>query len=96
MSSSHFVGLSPELEGEEMPVKIPGFDGGDRTSIDLPEPQQEFAGGSRSNWQAGYRGFAQRQCTCTHVGEGACGRRNSGVVSRALRAERRLRVHWQV
>jgi beta-glucosidase len=34
-----FVGLSPSLEGEEMPVAIPGFSGGDRTSIDLPEPQ---------------------------------------------------------
>ena len=37
-----FVGLSPELEGEEMPVKIPGFDGGDRTSIDLPESQRHL------------------------------------------------------
>jgi beta-glucosidase len=37
-----FVGLSPELEGEEMPVKIPGFDGGDRTSIDLPESQKHL------------------------------------------------------
>ncbi len=35
-----FVGLSPELEGEEMPgLDIPGFLGGDRTSLDLPEPQ---------------------------------------------------------
>ena len=37
-----FVGLSPELEGEEMPIKIPGFAGGDRTSIDLPAPQQKL------------------------------------------------------
>jgi beta-glucosidase len=37
-----FVGLSPELEGEEMPVKIPGFEGGDRTSLDLPKPQQDL------------------------------------------------------
>jgi beta-glucosidase len=35
-----FVGLSPQLEGEEMPIKIPGFVGGDRTSLDLPTPQQ--------------------------------------------------------
>jgi len=33
------VGLAPTLEGEEMPVTIPGFAGGDRTSIDLPGPQ---------------------------------------------------------
>jgi len=36
-----FVGLSSELEGEEMrAVEIPGFRGGDRTSLDLPEPQE--------------------------------------------------------
>jgi len=34
------LGLSPRLEGEEMPVHIPGFEGGDRTSLDLPAPQQ--------------------------------------------------------
>jgi beta-glucosidase len=37
-----FVGLSPQLEGEEMPIKIPGFTGGDRTSLDLPAPQQKL------------------------------------------------------
>jgi len=37
-----FVGLSPQLEGEEMPIKIPGFSGGDRTRLDLPAPQQEL------------------------------------------------------
>jgi beta-glucosidase len=38
-----FVGLSSELEGEEMPsVNIPGFRGGDRTSLDLPEPQENL------------------------------------------------------
>ena len=37
-----FVGLSPELEGEEMPIKIEGFSGGDRTSIDLPAAQQHL------------------------------------------------------
>jgi beta-glucosidase len=35
-----FVGLSPELEGEEMPVHTPGFSGGDRTDIQLPAAQQ--------------------------------------------------------
>jgi beta-glucosidase len=35
------VGLSSELEGEEMRgVDIPGFLGGDRTSLDLPESQE--------------------------------------------------------
>jgi beta-glucosidase len=37
-----FVGLSPQLEGEEMPVKIPGFSGGDRTDIGLPEAQKQL------------------------------------------------------
>jgi beta-glucosidase len=38
-----FVGLSSELEGEEMPgVNIAGFLGGDRTSLDLPEPQENL------------------------------------------------------
>ena len=37
-----FVGLSPQLEGEEMRIKIDGFSGGDRTSIDLPAPQQKL------------------------------------------------------
>ena len=37
-----FVGLSPTLEGEEMSIKIPGFNGGDRTSLDLPRPQENL------------------------------------------------------
>ena len=37
-----FVGLSPSLEGEEMPVKLAGFSGGDRTDIGLPRVQQEL------------------------------------------------------
>ena len=37
-----FLGLTARLEGEEMAVQIPGFRGGDRTSIDLPAPQQQL------------------------------------------------------
>jgi beta-glucosidase len=37
-----FVGLSPELEGEEMQVQVEGFVGGDRTDLDLPRVQQEL------------------------------------------------------
>jgi beta-glucosidase len=37
-----FVGLSPDLEGEEMPIKIPGFDGGDRTDLQLPAKQEQM------------------------------------------------------
>ena len=35
-------GISPSLEGEEMPVDIEGFKGGDRTSIELPRVQRDF------------------------------------------------------
>ncbi|MEY4761949.1 MAG: hypothetical protein RLZZ200_1805 [Pseudomonadota bacterium] len=37
-----FVGLSPQLEGEEMKIKIQGFDGGDRTALDLPAAQEDL------------------------------------------------------
>jgi beta-glucosidase len=37
-----FVGLSPELEGEEMPLHIEGFAGGDRTDIKLPGAQEQL------------------------------------------------------
>lgn len=36
------VGLSPELEGEEMKIQATGFSGGDRTDISLPAAQQEL------------------------------------------------------
>jgi beta-glucosidase len=36
------VGLNSELEGEESSVKIPGFDGGDRTTISLPPSQEKL------------------------------------------------------
>ncbi len=35
-------GISPALEGEEMPVEIEGFRGGDRTNIELPRVQRDF------------------------------------------------------
>jgi beta-glucosidase len=36
------LGITSELEGEEMPVKEEGFSGGDRTSLDLPKPEEEL------------------------------------------------------
>ncbi|MBN1977637.1 MAG: glycoside hydrolase family 3 C-terminal domain-containing protein [Anaerolineae bacterium] len=36
------LGISPAVEGEEMPVDAPGFKGGDRTDIGLPGPQEEL------------------------------------------------------
>jgi len=34
------LGITSELEGEEMPVDEEGFKGGDRTSLDLPKPEE--------------------------------------------------------
>jgi Glycosyl hydrolase family 3 C-terminal domain len=36
------VGITSDLEGEESAVDIPGFKGGDRTSLDLPKEEQEL------------------------------------------------------
>jgi beta-glucosidase len=36
------VGLSPDLEGEALQIKVPGFDGGDRVTLGLPEPQKKL------------------------------------------------------
>ena len=35
-------GISPRLEGEEMRITLPGFRGGDRTSIELPDIQRNM------------------------------------------------------
>ncbi|WP_242147293.1 glycoside hydrolase family 3 C-terminal domain-containing protein [Sphingomonas sp. BAUL-RG-20F-R05-02] len=37
-----FVGLNAWLEGEEMPLHVPGFAGGDRTGIALPAAQSDL------------------------------------------------------
>ncbi len=36
------MGLSPNLEGEEMPIHVEGFAGGDRTDIKLPAAQEHL------------------------------------------------------
>lgn len=36
------LGLSQRLEGEEMPIQVDGFSGGDRTHLKLPETQREL------------------------------------------------------
>ncbi len=36
------VGISSALEGEEMNVNVPGFRGGDRTSLDLPQAEEDL------------------------------------------------------
>ncbi len=41
------VGITPGLEGEEMAVDVPGFVGGDRTSLDLPAPEEDLLKAAR-------------------------------------------------
>jgi len=36
------VGITSQLEGEEMKVNLPGFKGGDRTSLDLPKEEEQL------------------------------------------------------
>jgi beta-glucosidase len=36
------VGITSQLEGEEMKVNLPGFKGGDRTSLDLPKEEEDL------------------------------------------------------
>jgi beta-glucosidase len=36
------VGITSDLEGEEMKVDVAGFKGGDRTSLDLPKPEEDL------------------------------------------------------
>lgn len=38
------VGINSRLEGEEMKVDLPGFRGGDRTSLNLPEEEEVLLG----------------------------------------------------
>jgi beta-glucosidase len=36
------VGITSQLEGEEMKIEVPGFKGGDRTSLDLPQEEEDL------------------------------------------------------
>jgi beta-glucosidase len=58
------MGLTPRLEGEEMPVNIEGFRGGDRTRLDLPQVQQDLI---RAVQAAGKP--AERQCAGSQLGK---------------------------
>ena len=43
------VGITSRLEGEEMRVDLPGFRGGDRTSLNLPEEEEALLGALKSS-----------------------------------------------
>jgi beta-glucosidase len=38
------IGITGRLEGEAIPVEQPGFVGGDRTSLDMPTPEEDLLG----------------------------------------------------
>jgi beta-glucosidase len=42
------VGLTSDLEAEEAPVEVPGFKGGDKTTLDLPADQQRLLEAARA------------------------------------------------
>ncbi|WP_439822715.1 glycoside hydrolase family 3 C-terminal domain-containing protein [Rhodanobacter sp. FW021-MT20] len=44
-----FIGLSPDVEGEQLRIDVPGFDGGDRTDIGLPAPQRALLERARAS-----------------------------------------------
>jgi beta-glucosidase len=41
------LGITSQLEGEEMQVDVPGFKGGDRTSLDLPKEEEDLLEASK-------------------------------------------------
>lgn len=43
------VGITSKLEGEEMKVSVPGFRGGDRYSLNLPEEEEALLGALKSS-----------------------------------------------
>jgi len=43
------VGITSKLEGEEMKVDLPGFRGGDRTSLNLPEEESALLGALKAS-----------------------------------------------
>ncbi len=45
------VGITSKLEGEEMKVDVPGFRGGDRTSLNLPAEEEALLGALKGSWQ---------------------------------------------
>jgi beta-glucosidase len=42
------VGLTSDMEAEEAPIEIPGFKGGDKTTLDLPADQQALLAQARA------------------------------------------------
>ena len=77
-----FVGLSPHLEGEEMRIKIDGFSGGDRTSIDLPASQQKLLEAIAATGKPLVVVLHSGSAVALRLGQGSRERNPRGLVSR--------------
>ena len=63
------VGITSKLEGEEMKVDVPGFRGGDRTSLALPAEEEALLGALKGSGQATGRRADERQRAGGELGE---------------------------
>ena len=75
------VGITADLEGEESPLAIPGFKGGDRTSLDLPAEEQKLVESLQGHRQAAGGGAGERQWPRGQLDAGQCGCHPAGLVS---------------
>ena len=88
-TSSIFVGgLTGDVEGEEMRVNFPGFAGGDRTDLRLPQKPAETARSTAGHRQARGPGAHCRLRAGGGLGAGQTTRHPRGLVSRSARRQR--------
>jgi beta-glucosidase len=80
------VGITSELEGEEMQVSEDGFAGGDRTKLDLPKPEEELlesvAATGKPLVETPGGGADERQRSQRQLGKGTCQRHRRCLVFR--------------
>ena len=76
------AGISSALEGEEMPVNLPGFAGGDRTSLDMPKDEEDLLKAMKAIGQEAGGGADERLGPVGELGGQECRRHCRGLVSR--------------
>ena len=82
------VGITSKLEGEEMKVDVPGFRGGDRTSLNLPAEEEALLGALEGNRQTARRRPDERQRPRRELGERSRQRHRRCLVLRRRRRNR--------
>ena len=85
------VGITSELEGEEMQVSEEGFKGGDRTSLDLPKPEEDLLEAVAATGKPLIVVLINGSALERELGEGSRQRNSRSVVSRRRRRRRRRR-----